>query len=379
MNCSYLKEGPSDYSKVYWGTLFKESTPSLSVQMQLIRGRRDSMGSLDSLQSLLNSPPSMLHARIRQNFGLEESHPWINPPPTIWQEWHALHLIHGRVCRRPGNVAVQICGMVDSATYHRPHRWGWRDVPTSRRHESLPTTRQISIHPPQPSCTSHILLQAQSSSTFLSLLLITQIPVVKVWVKSYDEPHFVKLWNLWFKKKVVGMRWGIPWFQARLLWLTQTMTLGALLALALLAGDNLHPVSPVVVYAIMSNIQERADLSAPMDLSLHLIQQLNNDKASILLPWMIIPPGQDPSSLPAGQVEVSPGDCSLWGWWWLGVELWRMFLTLRSYVWVLYTYSTVYTYLLLSHTTLGCSATVLNSTGLVVSQLNGTKATVCFS
>lgn len=77
-------------------------------------------------------------------------------------------------------------------------------------------------------------------------------------------------------------------------------TLGALLALALLAGDNLHPVSPVLVYAIMSNVRERADPSAPMDLSLRLIQQLNNDKASILLPWMIIPPGQDPSSLPAG-------------------------------------------------------------------------------
>ena len=31
---------------------------------------------------------------------------------------------------------------------------------------------------------------------------------------------------------------------------------GGLLALALLAGDNLHPVYPAVTYALLSNVQE---------------------------------------------------------------------------------------------------------------------------
>lgn len=75
---------------------------------------------------------------------------------------------------------------------------------------------------------------------------------------------------------------------------------GALLALALLAGENLHPISPAIVYALLSNVHPRSDVVAPMDMSLSLIQQLQISKADALLPWMIIPPGQDWKNLPDG-------------------------------------------------------------------------------
>lgn len=75
---------------------------------------------------------------------------------------------------------------------------------------------------------------------------------------------------------------------------------GTLIALALLGGDGIHPVSPAVVYALLSNVEERSDPRAPMDLSLEFIDGLQKSKASILLPWMIIPPGQDWRALPTG-------------------------------------------------------------------------------
>jgi hypothetical protein len=75
---------------------------------------------------------------------------------------------------------------------------------------------------------------------------------------------------------------------------------GALLALALLAGENLHPVSPVVIYALLSNVHQRSEVITSMDLSLSFIQQLEDSKANTLLPWMIIPPGDDWKSLPIG-------------------------------------------------------------------------------
>ena len=75
---------------------------------------------------------------------------------------------------------------------------------------------------------------------------------------------------------------------------------GALLALALLAGENLHPVSPVVIYALLSNVHQRSEVITLMDLSLSFIQQLEDSKANTLLPWMIIPPGDDRKSLPIG-------------------------------------------------------------------------------
>jgi hypothetical protein len=75
---------------------------------------------------------------------------------------------------------------------------------------------------------------------------------------------------------------------------------GALLALILLTGDCLHPVSPALVYALLSNVQAQSNPSAPMDISLGFIQQLQSSKAEALLPWMIIPPGQDWKDLPGG-------------------------------------------------------------------------------
>ena len=44
-----------------------------------------------------------------------------------------------------------------------------------------------------------------------------------------------------------------------------------LLALALLARDNLHPVSLAVVYALLSNVQEDSGLSAVINVSLSFI------------------------------------------------------------------------------------------------------------
>ena len=75
---------------------------------------------------------------------------------------------------------------------------------------------------------------------------------------------------------------------------------GGLLALVLLAGKSLHPISLVVIYALLSNVQERTNPGLVMDMSLGLIQQLQSSKASILLPWIIIPPGQDWRTLPEG-------------------------------------------------------------------------------
>jgi len=75
---------------------------------------------------------------------------------------------------------------------------------------------------------------------------------------------------------------------------------GALLALSLLAGENLHPISPIVIYALLSNVHPHPNARAPMDLSLSFVRQLQSSKADSLLPWMIIPPGQDWRSLPDG-------------------------------------------------------------------------------
>ena len=75
---------------------------------------------------------------------------------------------------------------------------------------------------------------------------------------------------------------------------------GALLALSLLAGDNLHPVSPIIVYALLSNVQESVNPEASMNLSLSFIQELQSSKAVDLHPWMVIPPGKDWKTLPIG-------------------------------------------------------------------------------
>ena len=75
---------------------------------------------------------------------------------------------------------------------------------------------------------------------------------------------------------------------------------GALLALVLLSGENLHPVSPIVAYALLANVHRHSEAVASMDLSLAFIEQQDSSKANTLLPWMIIPPCKDWKILPAG-------------------------------------------------------------------------------
>ena len=75
---------------------------------------------------------------------------------------------------------------------------------------------------------------------------------------------------------------------------------GMLIALVLLEGDSTCPVSPAIIYALLSNVRERQDQCALMNLSLRFISrlQISDSKAQILLPWMIIPPGTDWTTLP---------------------------------------------------------------------------------
>lgn len=76
--------------------------------------------------------------------------------------------------------------------------------------------------------------------------------------------------------------------------------MGGLLAIALLAGENLRPVSPVIIYALLSNVHPRTSANDVMDLSLSFIRQLEGPMAKYLLPWMILPPGVDLTALPEG-------------------------------------------------------------------------------
>ena len=75
---------------------------------------------------------------------------------------------------------------------------------------------------------------------------------------------------------------------------------GMLIALVLLEGDSAYPVSPMVIYALLSNIQARCSQSAVMNLSLCFISQLygSDSKAQMLLPWMIVPPNVEWRDLP---------------------------------------------------------------------------------
>ena len=66
---------------------------------------------------------------------------------------------------------------------------------------------------------------------------------------------------------------------------------GVLLALTLRMGESVTPVSPAVIYALLSNIQDCSGPMAPMDLSLELICSVQGSQAGIVLPWMIVAPG----------------------------------------------------------------------------------------
>jgi len=76
--------------------------------------------------------------------------------------------------------------------------------------------------------------------------------------------------------------------------------MGGLIALALLIGESLHPVAPAVVYALLSNVLPLSDPRAPMHLSLEALAEFSPSVANNLIPWMIIPSGQDWRTLPAG-------------------------------------------------------------------------------
>ena len=76
---------------------------------------------------------------------------------------------------------------------------------------------------------------------------------------------------------------------------------GVLLALALLSGENIQPISPIFAYTLLVNVhKDTAKASAAMELSLCFIEQLGSSMANTLLPWMIIPPCKDWRALPPG-------------------------------------------------------------------------------
>lgn len=81
-------------------------------------------------------------------------------------------------------------------------------------------------------------------------------------------------------------------------------TTGALLALTLIVGESPHPVSPAVIYALLSNVYPCVNARASMHLSLSFIRQLQGSVADALLPWMVIPQGQDLKSLPDGHRRI---------------------------------------------------------------------------
>jgi len=98
----------------------------------------------------------------------------------------------------------------------------------------------------------------------------------------------VKAQNMW---KLVGS-WYVPdpspvcdkqrWF-----------AFGTLLALALLTEGSIGPVSPILIYVLLAHLRKPANPLDTMHLSLSFINQIDGLRAQILLPWMVIPPGQD--------------------------------------------------------------------------------------
>jgi hypothetical protein len=79
--------------------------------------------------------------------------------------------------------------------------------------------------------------------------------------------------------------------------------IGIFLALALLTTGSVHPVSPALIYALLVQTfykPELDDTQTMMQLSLGFIAEVDESQAKIVLPWMIIPPGQDLSNLPEG-------------------------------------------------------------------------------
>jgi hypothetical protein len=89
-------------------------------------------------------------------------------------------------------------------------------------------------------------------------------------------------------------------------------TAGTLLALVVLMEESVHPVSPAIIYALLSNVHGEEHPENSMNLSLRFIRELQESKAEILLPWMMIPPNTDWRNLkPGHNNEIQSLLCNL--------------------------------------------------------------------
>lgn len=73
---------------------------------------------------------------------------------------------------------------------------------------------------------------------------------------------------------------------------------GMMLGLALLVVKNANPISPILLYALLLNTGGTKDLRSVMNLSLGFIKEVDEDRAKVVLPWMILAPGQSWVQLP---------------------------------------------------------------------------------
>ena len=79
-------------------------------------------------------------------------------------------------------------------------------------------------------------------------------------------------------------------------------SIGSLLALALLTIGSIQPVSPALIYALLVTTFHTPKLADPqmmMHLSLEYIKEIDELQADVILPWMVLPPGQNWKDLPA--------------------------------------------------------------------------------
>ena len=80
-------------------------------------------------------------------------------------------------------------------------------------------------------------------------------------------------------------------------------SIGTLLAIALLTNGSVHPVSPVLIYALLVASFHKprlTDIQTTMNFSLNYIRELDELQSRVVLPWMVVPPSQDWRDLPAG-------------------------------------------------------------------------------
>jgi hypothetical protein len=102
-----------------------------------------------------------------------------------------------------------------------------------------------------------------------------------------------KVPNCW---KMIG-RWYVPDLSPVCDW-KKWFVFGTLLATALLAVGTVYPISLVIIHILLWHLWSSGDPYAIMDLSLQSIKEIDEERAKVALPWMIIPPGQDWRQLP---------------------------------------------------------------------------------